>query len=154
MAIISQTLNVVLIPAEVHGREWKETNSLKISTICCRTNAIKFYVCASWRTHGMVCLVDYVSLMWACVLFRRSCKFYWILTYWGRDTMAAISNPIVSISFPWLKIICISMHDSMPLVLKSPDNNTPSFVELICNFGTTRCNYLVLVGQMIANGLQ
>ena len=53
----------------------------------------------------------------------------WLLTYWGRDIMDAISQTAFSSAFSWMKWILIKI--SLKFVPKGPINNIPALVQIM-----------------------
>ena len=56
-----------------------------------------------------------------------------ILTHWGRDKMAAVSQTTLSNAFSWMKMLefRISIKISLKFVPKGPINNIPSLVQIM-----------------------
>ena len=54
-----------------------------------------------------------------------------ILTYWGRDKMAAIFQTTFSNAFLWNENVWIAIKISLKVVPKGPFNNNPAMVQII-----------------------
>ena len=54
-----------------------------------------------------------------------------MLTHWGRDKMAAISQTTHSNTFSWMKLLRISIEISLNFVPKGAINNIPALVQIM-----------------------
>ena len=54
-----------------------------------------------------------------------------LLTHWGRDKMAAISQTTHLNVFSWMKMLRVSIKISLKFVPKGPINNCPSLVQIM-----------------------
>ena len=55
-----------------------------------------------------------------------------VLTHWGRDNMAAVSQTTLSNAFSWMKmLLLISIKISLKFVPKGPINDNPSLVQIM-----------------------
>ena len=94
-----------------------------------KINGKKFPCSGKFCTYMCIIGLTVVSSVSKPMVWSLHECFIIVLTHWGRDKMAAISQTTLSNAFSWMKIFSIKI--SLKFVPKGPINNIPTLVQIM-----------------------